>query len=160
MHTFLQFADFKLAKENLKEELQKLISKGYLSEEIGQKLNLYNLQRFLNSELVSRMLKSDYVKKEFEFSVRMPLKDYDNSLLEKYQNENIILQGSIDCLFKEDNKWVVVDYKTDQFKSIEEIKNKYSKQLDLYSKALEKCTNVKVKQNILYLFHTGDQIFL
>lgn len=160
MHTFLQFADFKLAKENLKVELQKLISKGYISEEICQKLNLYNIRRFLNSELVSRMLKSDYVKKEFEFSVRMPLKDYDKDLSEKYQNENIILQGSIDCIFKEDNQWIIVDYKTDKFKSVNEIKNKYSKQLDLYSKALKKCTKISVKQNILYLFYTGEQILL
>jgi len=160
MHTFLQFADFKSAKENLKEELQRLVFCGHLSEEICQKLNLHNLGRFLNSDLVSRILKSSEVKKEFEFSVRMPLKDYDASLSDKYNDENIILQGSIDCVFKEDNEWIVVDYKTDKFKSIEEIQNKYAKQLDLYSKALKKCTNVNVKQNILYLFYTGDQILL
>lgn len=160
MHTFLQFADFKKAKENLKSELQRLISGGHLSQEICEKLKLYNLQRFLNSDLVSRMLKSSEVKKEYEFSVRMPLQDYDTSFLGQYEDENIILQGSIDCIFKEDNEWVVVDYKTDKFKSVNEIKNKYSKQLNLYSKALEKCTNVNVKQNVLYLFYTGDQIFL
>ncbi|MBR1779416.1 MAG: PD-(D/E)XK nuclease family protein, partial [Clostridia bacterium] len=160
MHTFLQFADFDSARKNLSKEMDRLISKGYLQEELSQKLNWRNIQRFLDSDLVTRILKSTLVKKEYEFSIRMPINEYTGDLSAPYQNENIILQGSIDCAFIEDNEWVIVDYKTDKFKSLDEIKNKYSKQLKLYSMALRKCTCTSVKQTVLYLFHTGEQIVL
>ena len=71
----------------------------------------------------------------------------------EFENEEIILQGAVDCMFQEDDEFVIVDYKTDRFRSISEMKAKYAKQLLLYSSSVKKCTDINVKQNILYLFY-------
>ena len=47
-----------------------------------------------------------------------------------------MLQGIADCVFKEDDGYVVVDYKTDNFRSVNDM-DKYKVQLELYKAALE-----------------------
>ena len=58
------------------------------------------------------------------------------------------MQGVIDLAFLEEDGWVLLDYKTDNLteENEEKLKKAYSVQLDLYAEALNKITNVKVKE--------------
>ena len=51
-----------------------------------------------------------------------------------------MLRGIIDAYFEEDEKIVIVDYKTDfvNDENKEEVINRYKKQLDLYADVIEK----------------------
>jgi len=66
-----------------------------------------------------------------------------------------LIHGEIDLIFKEGNKWVIVDYKTNKIESKEEqeeLKKFYSRQLDYYKKTFEKVTGEKVKElKLLFL---------
>lgn len=160
LHTFLQFVNFREARLDLENEISRLVTQGYLQSDLAKKLNRREIKRFLDSSLVSRIIESPKVLREYKFTTRLRLKDYDENVPLEFENEEIILQGAVDCMFQEDDEFVVVDYKTDRFKSISEMKAKYAKQLLLYSSSVKKCTDINVKQNILYLFYTGEQIFL
>lgn len=160
LHTFLQFVNFREARLDLENEISRLVTQGYLQSDLAKKLNRREIKRFLDSSLVSRIIESPKVLREYKFTTRLRLKDYDESVPLEFENEEIILQGAVDCMFQEDDEFVIVDYKTDRFKSISEMKAKYAKQLLLYSSSVKKCTDINVKQNILYLFYTGEQIFL
>lgn len=160
LHTFLQFVNFREARLDLENEISRLVTQGYLQSDLAKKLNRREIKRFLDSSLVSRIIESPKVLREYKFTTRLRLKDYDESVPLEFEDEKIILQGAVDCMFQEDDEFVVVDYKTDRFKSISEMKAKYAKQLLLYSNSVKKCTDINVKQNILYLFYTGEQIFL
>ena len=71
-----------------------------------------------------------------------------------------MLQGAVDCVFVEDGAWILVDYKTDRVKTMEELAARYAAQLDLYEKAMERCTGKPVKQKLLYSFPLGEIISL
>ena len=75
------------------------------------------------------------------------------------ENENkdfIVLQGAVDCAFLENDKYVLVDYKTDRISDISELFYKYNKQVELYKYALKISENIDVKETILYSFSLGD----
>jgi ATP-dependent helicase/nuclease subunit A len=63
-----------------------------------------------------------------------------------------VIEGIIDLIFREEDGWVIVDFKTDTI-SDPEIKAGrvalYRKQLDLYSACWEQMTGEKVKLRIL-----------
>ena len=61
-----------------------------------------------------------------------------------------ISYGVIDVIFKENNKWVIVDYKTDDFEDDQGRKTVYLKQLGLYKKYWESITREEVSEIILY----------
>ena len=70
------------------------------------------------------------------------------------------MQGIADCLFEEQDGWVLLDYKTDRvrgrFSSDEEVdaemQKRYGIQLNLYKKAIEEIVKIDIKEMVLYLF--------
>ena len=72
-----------------------------------------------------------------------------------------IVQGVIDCFFKEDDGLVLVDYKNSYMgagRTEEDIRQTYAAQIELYRRALEAATCKPVKEAYLYLFDTGKFI--
>ena len=74
--------------------------------------------------------------------------------------EKVILQGIIDAFIMEKDGIILVDYKTDRVKDGEELRNRYQKQIDLYSEALEQILGKKVKRRVLYSFSLGEEVDL
>ena len=74
--------------------------------------------------------------------------------------EKVILQGIIDAFIMEEEGIILVDYKTDRVKDGEELRNRYQKQIDLYSEALEQLLGKKVKRRVLYSFSLGEEVDL
>ena len=74
--------------------------------------------------------------------------------------EKVILQGIIDAFIMEEEGIILVDYKTDRVKDGAELRNRYQKQIDLYSKALEQILGKKVKRRVLYSFSLGGEVDL
>ena len=70
----------------------------------------------------------------------------------------MIIQGIIDVCFIENEQYVIMDYKTDRVQNLEELKERYAKQLECYKLALEKITGKDVSEMIIYSVHLGDEI--
>lgn len=158
MHTFMQFADFSVPAENLEGHICDLVNTGFLSPAQGSELDLHKLVHFWQSKLLARIRCSTNVLREYKFTVNIPASQVSTALPLELANENIVLQGSIDCVFEENGEFVVIDYKTDRFKSSLELEERYKIQLDLYRMALCECTGKPVKECLLYSFHS-DEIF-
>ena len=58
----------------------------------------------------------------------------------------------------EDNKLILIDYKTDNVKKIEELIDKYKTQLSIYKKALENSLNRKVDETYICLLNWGQSL--
>ena len=80
---------------------------------------------------------SPEVHREWSFNLRM---DEDGTLL----------QGVMDCVFREDDAWVLVDYKTDRIEDEQAFIERYTLQLHWYQQALERITGLPVKEKWLY----------
>ncbi len=158
MHTFLQFADFEKARNDVSAESRRLVEEGYLTEFEAGALELPKLEKFFESDLMTEILKSEFVQREYRFTVEIPAWKVDNGLPEEVRNSPIVLQGAVDCVFEEDGELIVVDYKTDRVKEASELREKYGPQLELYRSALEECLGKKVKECRLYSFALGEEI--
>ena len=69
------------------------------------------------------------------------------------KEETVLIQGIIDVFFVEEDGLVLLDYKTDSVRSMQELWNRYETQLDYYQEALQNLMGQPVKERILYSFH-------
>ena len=110
---------------------------------------------FVLSPLGQRVLNAPYFRREWSFTLFIPTE----RVIPGYPaGERLIVQGTIDLCFLEEDEWVLVDYKTDRAADDEEIISRYGTQIDVYAEALQALTGKKVKQAILCLVRDGRTI--
>lgn len=156
-HTFIQFADYEKARDDLEGEITRLTRKGILSALQAQGINRRALSGFFESSLFKRILKSGLVMREKKFTLEVPVSEVYPELSD-FSEEKMMIQGIADCAFLEDGELVVVDYKTDHLENETDFVVKYASQVLLYKKALRECTGYNVKSAVLYSFHLGKEI--
>ena len=134
----------------------------FLSPEEYGLLNQEKLKKFLDSPLgqlfakaykENTLYREQHFMQEVKYEKLFPEDGGDNV-------EKVILQGIVDAFIMEEEGIILVDYKTDQVKDREELKNRYQKQIDLYSEALEQILGKKVKRRALYSFSLGEEVDL
>jgi ATP-dependent helicase/nuclease subunit A len=110
---------------------------------------------FCQSELGKRMAQSPDVRREYPFSVLFSRGIY---LPDIEEGEEILLQGVVDCLFREGEQWVLIDYKTDHLDTEDDFRKRYAVQLALYKRAVEQISGVHIRQVYIYSFHLNTSI--
>lgn len=153
-HKFMELAHYENAEADVKGELERLKNGGYFSPKEADGIYLDRLENFFKSEFYKRMKKSSEIMREEKFLVSVKDLKLDKELVDFIGDETMI-QGIADCIFKEDDGYVIVDYKTDRFKEREEIKE-YGTQLKLYKAAFEFLLNEKIKSCYIYSFWLNE----
>ena len=157
-HKFLQFCNFKNAKNDLQAELDRLLSEGILNKAQADSIDKKEIEKFLDSRLAERIINSPKVMREERFTVNISAGMLDNTLEGDLASTRVVMQGAVDLIFEEGNALVVVDYKTDRVRDINRLKELYSKQLRLYKQAVEQFTDYTVKECIIYSIYLNDSI--
>lgn len=160
MHFMMQKVNLKeeITLSSLKETLETLVTKEFITLEESEAINLIGIERFFRSSLGERIINSNKVLREVPFHIEVPIgyiyKEYEG------ENETIAIQGIIDCFFEEDGEIVLIDYKTDYVteENINEIYERYKVQINLYTLAIEKLTGKKVKEKYIYLLGKGIEL--
>lgn len=166
MHKAMQYLDFKtlsLTEDAVIKELTLLKEKHVFTEEEFKVLMMNTARRhpvrdfitFGKSALGQEMKNADQVYKELPFSILLPANKFYPSC---EKDENIFLQGIIDCLLINGDKAHIIDYKTDHVKNEEELIHHYRIQLLIYGYAMEKITGRKVTGLSLWSFTLGREI--
>lgn len=79
-------------------------------------------------------------------------------------DETVLIQGVVDCLFRIDDKLILLDYKTDRVLEhrggIQSLTDQYRFQLELYSKALQDILGEPIYEKWLYFFDGGHAVLL
>lgn len=158
LHAFMQFCDFENARVDMGNEIERLLEKGYISKAQADSIDIEKASRFVNSELISRCLKSEEVFKEYRFTIKIDASLIDETLPEELKNEKVILQGAVDLAFVENGELVIVDYKTDRVNDINELYSIYHHQLEIYKEAMQRCTDYKVRDCLIYSVNLGETI--
>lgn len=159
VHLVLQKIDFNNIKteEDIRESLEGLKARNFISEEEAKKINISKILKFINSDLVTKIKKSKKVYKEKPFCMKVNA----SRLVENAKDEKILVQGIIDLFFETENGDIVlVDYKTDYIEEGEEYKlvNRYRTQLELYKQALEQSLGKIVSETYIYSFALNKEI--
>lgn len=136
------------------------------------------IEAFYSSELGHRLLNSSWKLREMPFSYMVSAGeayqglDYlDEAVSELTPGANtegfseaVLIQGVIDCLFREEDRIILLDYKTDTVLEhrggLAALQEKYRFQLELYSKALEDILGEPISEVWLYFFDGGQAVKL
>lgn len=157
-HKFMQFSDYAAARADIESELARLVDGGFLSEDEGKAVNVSAAKRFFMSSLAERIFASDNVMREKKFAALFPAKFFYPELTGEAAEEKIVVQGIADCVFVEDGKLVIVDYKTDTGVDAEALLDRYSTQLGIYREALSQALGMPVKETLLYSFFMNSTV--
>lgn len=151
-HAFMELASYENAEKNIEAEIQRLISIGLLTKKQGEAINISSLTAFFESDFYARMKNSRNIIREKQFLVNISELKLDDDELSVYNNTDGMLQGIADCVFEESDGFVLVDYKTDNVKSVDELTEHYTLQLKLYKAAFDLILDKPVKSSYIYSF--------
>ena len=157
-HKFMQFSNYAAARDNISAELDRLVESGFLSKDEGKAVDVGAVRRFFASPLAGRIFASDSVMREKKFAALFSADFFYPELKDGAAEEKIVVQGIADCVFVEDGKLVIVDYKTDTGVNAEELLERYSAQLEIYREALSQALEMPVKETLLYSFYMNSAV--
>ncbi len=141
----------------LRHEIDAFVRQGLLSREEAKLVYVPALAAFCQSDIGRRMAESPELHREYPFTVLLAGGD---PLPETETGEQILIQGVIDCLFREDDAWILVDYKSDRLETADAFRSRYAVQLALYKRAVEQITHRPVEETYIYSLHLQQEIRL
>lgn len=152
-HRVMELID--LNETNVKRALESFVEKGFMTASQAECIECEKIEKFLSSPIADRMRKAKKLMREESFTIAIDARD----VFDEGENEKICVQGTIDCLFEEENgKIILLDYKTDTYTDPNEIIKRYKKQLELYEVAIFSRFGQKCDEKCLYMFQDGDII--
>ena len=157
-HLLLQYYDYnqKGELEQLELEIKDLTKQDKLNPEIVPSINQQQINWFVHSDFAKPFWQNPaQLKREVEFSSLLSASTLFNDFSDP--NAKILIHGTIDGYFVEDDGIILFDYKTDHIDqhnldlAIANIKQKYTGQLRLYERALNSFAEKPVKHKYLIL---------
>lgn len=142
------------AKE-IRRQLAQWEAEGVMTNEETQLVYIPAILQFCQSPLGQRMANATDIRREYPFSVIFPGGGY---LPDVEKGEGMLVQGVIDCLFCDDQGWVLVDYKTDRLETEEAFRQRYTVQLALYRQAVEQMSPIVLQHICIYSFYLQKEI--
>lgn len=166
--------------DKVKDLIAELQQKQIITEKEAEAINPFKILEFTKSDIWKQVSKAKEVYKERPFYINIPAKEiYAEEVngntkeglneelgeLEKESKEGleeeILVQGIIDLYYIDENdNLILLDYKTDYVEDERELIDKYSKQLEFYTRALEEATGKKVYKRYIYSTYLGKEIVL
>ena len=157
MHKFMCWANLKnICEFGIEYEIARLKNKKFLNEKEMLGLDLMALKRLVRQRIFKRIIDSSNMLREHRFSLKIDGHKLFPNLEESKINDDIIVEGAIDCAFEENGEMVIIDYKTDITRSAETLFKKYLPQLKMYKYAIEEIEKIRVKEIGIYSFYKNE----
>jgi ATP-dependent helicase/nuclease subunit A len=156
-HTLMQHLPLKerINDDLVRTTIAQLVARELLSNLQAAAIRPGAIVRFFESGVGRRMLNSsDTVRREVPFTYGIPAPS------EVGEEEVVLVQGIVDCMFEEAGEWIIIDYKTDSVvnHSIAQLTEKYGTQINTYAQAISDITGKKVKEKHLYFFEADENV--
>ena len=160
VHLFMQHVDMEKtgSAEALSGELGRMESKGLLTPEEAETVDIGKLLSFFRSE-AGQLLRKGRLHRELRFTL---LWDSGEVFGPHRSGEELLMQGVIDCLVEEPDGLSIIDYKTDRV-SAEAAPDRarlYRSQVEAYARSAERIFGKKVKRKLLYFLRPGVSVEL
>ena len=156
-HTFMQFADYAAAAQDVAAQAEQLVATGFLTPAQAEVLDVERITAFFEGALYRRMTAARQTWREYHFAVTIPAGQLTD-LPQEMAEEAVLVQGIADCIFREDDHLILLDYKTDRVKTADELRQRYRSQMRFYKQALESIFGLPVTEMLLYSFALGETV--
>ena len=148
--------DGSLDDADIESQLDAFVKDGILTEEEGRAVNVPPIAKFFASPIGRRMKAAKRCWREQPFSLLISASEMEPKASGQ---DEIFLQGTIDVFFEDaEGRIILLDYKTDRATKPELIRKRYQKQLDLYVRAIQEITGMKVDEKFIYCLSDGSTI--
>ncbi|MGO3731899.1 MAG: helicase-exonuclease AddAB subunit AddA [Vagococcus sp.] len=165
-HLIMQLIDIteKPTQHSLNQLIDTLVTQGVLNEELASRIQVSTLLSFFETDLGHLLI--DYSKetrREQPFSIMLKAKQLFSDF-EGTTDDSILVHGIIDGFVETETELILYDFKTDYVskhasqKSIDQIKNRYKGQINLYCLALEQLKGRPVTSAKLILLNGDKQL--
>lgn len=157
-HLVFQHIDYRAVTdlESAKREIERLQQKGILTERQAKGVDAKQIASFFRSPAGELMRAGDKVLREFKFSLLRPAKAYFAGA----EDDEVLLQGVIDCAVEKNGAYTIIDYKTDTVteETVYARAEIYESQVQAYKQAMEEITGKRVEKTILYFLNLGISV--
>ncbi|MFD1361015.1 helicase-exonuclease AddAB subunit AddA [Lentibacillus salinarum] len=159
MHTVMQHIPLTapMSREAIAEFVASLVEREMLTKQEAEVIDLSAVEAFFRTAVGQLVMNAPVVYREVPFSLTLPATEiYANWTSET--DEQVLIQGVIDCVIPNNDGWIILDYKTDTItgEMTERIKDnllkRYDVQMQLYKQALERIWKEPVTTAHLYFF--------
>ncbi len=144
--------------EDVKACIAKMVTENIITKAQSEAVDCVKIAGFFASEIGQRMKKAARCEREFSFYTR----ESADEIYGDGSAGDILLQGTIDCFFIEENgKVVLLDYKTDKAttrQAAEITAKKYDVQMKYYRRALANILGREPDECYLYFMDCGEFI--
>ncbi|MDM5226655.1 helicase-exonuclease AddAB subunit AddA [Cytobacillus sp. NJ13] len=169
MHAVMQHIDFSrpATVETISSKMDEMVRNELLTEEQHASIEPQLIVQFFETELGQRIVQAKSIRREIPFSLSFPAREIYSDW--QGEDEPVLIQGIVDCVFEDEQGLVLLDYKTDgitgRFKGgFDEAKpileNRYKVQIDMYTRALEQILKREVNERCLFFFDGAHTIKL
>ena len=132
-----------LCAERVEAELQRMRDKSILTQAEADAVYVKGAAAFLESDLGKRLIAADTLQREWPFTMQIR------------EDSPTMVQGIVDAAFLEDGEWILIDYKTDRDTRPEVFVPRHEKQINWYRTAVERLTDIQVKEMWLFALRAG-----
>ncbi|BAK99429.1 ATP-dependent nuclease subunit A [Oscillibacter valericigenes Sjm18-20] len=156
VHLALQYLNF--SDPDAAGQLAVLRENRLLTPQQAHSVDVGQLEALLASPLAEDIRAGKNVLREYPFTVLIPASELDVDA----GDDQVLLQGVVDCCFETAEGLTVVDFKTDRVfgEDVMRRAEHYRPQLEAYSTALERVLEKKVVRRALYFLSPGETVNL
>lgn len=152
-------AEYNQLKQLIQREIESWITEGIVKKNEIECVKASRIAEFFKCSVAKEMLKAAQEGKLFKeqpFVIGRPANELDNKFP---STETVLIQGVIDAFYVDENDRVVlIDYKTDRVERKEQLIERYQVQLKYYQRALEQLTGKSVAGKKIYSFALQEEI--
>lgn len=135
----------------VKKSMDEMLKKGLITDDMYKLTRPKLIEQFISSDVAARMAQAD--KRGDLYKEKPFVMDY----------EGVLVQGIIDVFWLENDKIVLLDYKTDRVNAAKELIDRYSTQLKLYADALGRIfstdgKSIQADERLIYSFRLQQTI--
>lgn len=158
IHSVMQHLNFSLCHDIslIRKDIFRMVDSGLLSAEQAAIVPVEKIARFFQSELGVHIMQSSDILREFKFSILEDASKYYNVSTD----DQILLQGVVDCAIIEDTGITVLDFKSDYItkSNLADKVQIYRSQVNTYASALSRIFEKPVTASYIYFFSTEQLI--
>lgn len=159
MHTVMQHLPFtkRLDEAEIKAYIDTFVDREILTTEEAQVVDRKTIEKFYQTDIAQMIINAPHIYREVPFSLSLPASEvyatWDNDT-----EEQVLIQGVIDCLIPVNDGWILLDYKTDAIHGDvtddvkEKLRRRYETQMELYKHAVESIWKQPITETYLYFF--------
>lgn len=156
VHTVMQYLDFtQCSSEDLIQcEIDRLVTENFISTEQAASIDPAMIARLFKTDIGNQLLRAKSLLREFKFSVLVEANQY----VEGLTDEQILLQGVVDCAIIEPDGITLIDFKTDRVteENVGAVAKGYFDQVQAYANALGRIYQLPIKKALLYFFQMNQ----